>query len=45
LWAPADAPYFITSYDGRIPNVDIDGDVWFTIPSDKIDFSQLTKIG
>jgi len=45
LWAPADAPEFITSYDGRIPRVDIDGDVWFTLPIDKIDFSQLTKIG
>jgi len=45
LWAPVDFPEFITSYDARIPRVDIDGDVWFTLPTDKIDFSQLTKIG
>ena len=45
IFAPLDFPEFITSYDGRIPRVDIDGDVWFTLPTDKIDFSQLTKIG
>jgi hypothetical protein len=43
LWAPADAPYFSTTYDGTIPTM-ADGEVLFTLPIEKIDFSKLIKI-
>ena len=44
LWAPADVPYFSTTYDGNIPDTEAVGQLWFTLPIDKIDFSKLKKI-